>query len=355
MVNPSHDRATYLGGVEGAPPVPPPGGYPAAARWRRLAEQTERPAPRRLTSGPLGWAALAAAGVFGLVLLVMWAQGATDAIYGAVTLGLQLAVGLTVVAALLSARNRTVGAMAVALVLLLNVGTIGAASALGSPPGPASAGAERDHWAGYPGIKGQDKEEILRRVSLEDAQAAGAQLMAAIRERLGEEFGFAWVEGRPAMTRSERNGYGGESMLVEYSSEHWSTTVPVTDHAQKLAAMAVIDEVLAEFVFSSLLPLNDPATGFDPAYLERFYGSADVRTQVEWEWYADDWPGPVRFYANVTDLGNDADGDFRRLREAVVAGTAEPVEGLRISFYVREVLSADDVEEFERRMAEYGE
>jgi hypothetical protein len=36
-----------------------------------------------------------------------------------------------------------------------------------------------------------------------------------------------------------------------------------------------------------------------------------------------------------------------------VAGTDEPLEGLRISFLVPEVLSEHDVDEFTRRMADY--
>lgn len=40
-------------------------------------------------------------------------------------------------------------------------------------------------------------------------------------------------------------------------------------------------------------------------------------------------------------------------REAVVAGTDEPVEGLRISFLVPEMLSEADVDEFTTRMDGY--
>ncbi len=353
----SHERGQYVGGSEGAPPPPPPGGYRGAQRLAppapAAASAASGPAVRRRPS-VLGWTVLGSAILFALVLLIMWAAGATDAIYGLVILALQLALVVAVVAALVNARARALGAIALAVVLVVNVGTIGAAAAL-RPGASQAAGSdpEDDFWAAYPGIKGQSEGEILARMSLEEAEATAEDVSAAIRERLTDELGFAWVQAGEASTRAERNGYGGESMLVAFSSETWSTTEPVRDHALKLAAMDVIDEVLAEFGFFALVPLNDPATGFDPAYLERFYGSADPRTQTDWEWYSDDYPGPMRFYANVTDLTHDADGSRRQAREAVVAGTDEPVEGLRIGFLVPEVLSEADVEEFTTRMAQY--
>ncbi|QNO36993.1 hypothetical protein H4J02_11050 [Protaetiibacter sp. SSC-01] len=350
----SHERGQYVGGAEGAPPPPPPGGYRGAVRVAAPASAAPGPdaAPRR--PSVLGWSVLGAAIAFAFVLLIMWAAGATAAIYGVVTLALQLALVVAVVAALVNARARTLGAIALAVALVVNVGTIGAASAL-RPGAAQQAGSdpEDDHWAAYPGIKGQTEEEILERASLEEVQATAEDAMAAIRERLTEEFGFAWVPGAEADIRAERNGYGGESMLVSFSSDTWSTVEPVRDHALKLAAMAAIEEVLYEFGFYALTPLNDPSTGFDPDYLVRFYGSDDPRTQTDWEWYTDDWPGPMRFYANVTDLTHDADGSRRAAREAVVAGTDEPVEGLRIGFLVPEVLSESDRDEFATRMDEY--
>ncbi|MBN9141033.1 MAG: hypothetical protein J0H23_09430 [Micrococcales bacterium] len=354
MVSSQHDRGQYLGGADGAPPPPPPGGYRGAQRMRVPAVPAAPvavAAPRR--PSPLGWTVLGAAILFALVLLVMWGAGATSAIYSLAVLALQLALVVAVVAALVNTRARTLGAVALAVALVVNVGTIGAASALA--PGVSKLGPsdpKEDHWAAYPGIKGQSEDEILARPSLEQVEATADEVMAAIRDRLTEEYGFQWVRGRDGGTRSERNGYGGESMLVQYTSEVWSTTEPVRDHALKLAAMATIDEVLADYDFYGLVALNDPSTGFDPAYLERFYGSADPRTQSEWEWYSDDYPGPMRFYANVTDLTHD-DGGRRAAREAQVAGTAEPVEGLRFSFLVPEVLSERDVDEFTTRMDDY--
>jgi hypothetical protein len=354
MVSAKGDRTQYSGGSAGAPPSPPPGGYRGA---RRVPD-----APPPLVAAPappfrpsaLGWIALAAAALLGLVLLGMWGAGATDAIYGVVTLAFQLGVAITVVAALVDRRGRALGSIALAIVLLVNVGTIGAASAIAHHPGSVTAAPdpEADYWAAYPGIRDQSEDEILARMSLEQAVSAGDQLMAAIRSRLSSEYGFEWVQGIEGGTRNERNGYGGESMLVQYDSGNWATTEPITDYEQKLDVMDTIDEVLEDYGFWAAISFNEPSSGFDPAYIERLYGSTDPRTQPLWEWYSDNYPEPLLFYATVSDLTHD-DGRFRAAREAQVAGTTEPLEALIISVLIPEVLSEADVAEFQERMADY--
>jgi len=303
----------------------------------------------------LSWIALGAAVVLAFALLIMWAAGATEAIYGVATLAIQFAVVIAVVAALADKRGRAVGSIALAIVLLVNVGTIGAASAIGHHPGSATAASdpEDDYWAAYPGISGWSEDEILARISLEDAVAESDALMAAIRSRLTRDFGFEWVQGIPGTIRNERNGYGGESMLVQYTSVTWATTVPITDYDLKLDVMYAISDVLVEYGFWSAVAFNEESSGFDPAYIERLYGSTNPRTQPLWEWYSDNEPGPIHFYASISDFTHDDDGTFRAAREAQVAGTAEPPEGLQIAVLLREVLSEADVEEFRERMQAY--
>jgi len=297
---------------------------------------------------------LAVSGLFAFVLLIMWAAGATSAIYGVATLVIQLALAIAVVAAVVSQRGRRLGSIALGIILLVNVGTIGAASAVTRPPAAVTASdPETDRWLAYPGIRGQSTDEILSRESLEGVTRTGDELMAAIRTELTAQYGFDWVPGVPGTIRHERNGYGGESMLVSYDSDNWATTQAIREHEQKLAVMAAIDEVLADYGFSTLYPLNDPADGFDPAYLERFYGSADIRTQSIWEWVSVDYPGTIRLYANITDLTHDVDGEFLATRQGQVDDSGEPIEGLRISILAPEVLSEADVEEFLKRMEDF--
>jgi hypothetical protein len=98
---------------------------------------------------------------------------------------------------------------------------------------------------------------------------------------------------------------------------------------------------------------NDPSSSLDESILEKFYGSDDPRTQHTWEWYSDNYPDPLRFYAVLHDLSNDPAGELHAEREAETAGTDEPLEGLQIYFLAPELLSEDDRAEFEERMQEY--
>ena len=356
MVSTSGDRSQYTGGSAGAPPAPPPGGYRGARRVPLAPPAAAAAVPAKPASSLLSRIALGAAALFGFVLLCMWGAGATQAIYGVATLAFQLAVVIVVIAALADRRGRALGSIAVALVLLVNVGTIGAASAIGRHPGVVAGQTtdpEDDFWAAYPGIRTRSEQEILSRPSLEAAVDSGDALLAAIRDRLSDEFDFGWVRGVEGMTRNERNGYGGESMLVQYTSENWATTVPIRDQDLKYEVLDVIDEVLADYGFWPLIAFNEPSSGFDPAYIERLYGSSDPRTQPLWESYTEDDVETLRFYVDISDFTHDDDGRFRTAREALVAGSAEPLEGLRISFLALEVLSEADVEEFQERMQAY--
>lgn len=354
MVSTTGDRSAYLGSSQGAPPPPPPGGYRGAQRVPPAPPSVDVAPVARPRPTIVSWIALGVASVFALVLLVMWAAGATEAIYGVVTLAFQLGIVIAVVAALIDRRGRLLGSIALTIVLLVNVGTMGAASAIGHHPGrDAIADPQADRWVAYPGIHGQTSEEILARPSLEDVERTADAVLAVVRSRLTREFGVEWVQGVAGGTRAERNGYGGESLLVQYGSGNWATLDPITGYDLKLEVMGTISDVIEDYGFWSAVPLNDPSSGFDPAYLERFYGSTDPHTQYLWEWYSDDYPGPIRFYATLADLTHDDDGTFRAVREGQVAGSDEPVEGLRIMVLAPEVLSEADVEEFLRRMEDY--
>ncbi len=76
--------------------------------------------------------------------------------------------------------------------------------------------------------------------------------------------------------RPERNGYGGESMLVEFTSASWATVEPIQDYERKLEVMAAISEVVTDHGLWSLYSFNDPtASGIDPAMIAKHYGSDD--------------------------------------------------------------------------------
>ena len=365
MVDLERRRTRYVGGAAGAPPPPPPGGYRGASRAALAAPPGGTPsapptppvAPKP-KPGPLGWIALGVAILLALILLIQLAIGATDAIYSTAMLAIQLIALGVVIAAVATARGRAIGVWALAVTLLLNVGTVGAMSALGTSASGNYAGEpteEERFWEAYPGIKDEYSSDILAQPSLEQVRADSDALMADIRSALTAEFGYTWIEGSPETVRPERNGYGGESMLVEFWSQTWATVEPISDLDRKAAVMAVIDGVVADHGFYGMISFNEPGSGIDPASTERMYGSADPAEQAIWEWYTNNEPDPMHLYATITDLTRDPTGDFRAAREAQTAGTTEPLEGLTIVVLGRPLLSEADRQAFIDALEPYGE
>lgn len=356
-------RARYVSNTEGAPPVPPAGGYRGARREAFTPpppDATGLPASAdssAKSSNTLGWIALSVAMLFALILLGTLVAGGTDLLYGVTMLAVQLVVVGTVVAAMFSARGRKLGAIALIITVLFNVATVGGLSALQTSASGNYDGvktAEQKHAEAYPGIKGTDPQQTLAQQSLEEVRDQSNSLFADIRERLTQEFGYTWTQVEDEDLRPERNGYGGESMLVTYSSARWATNEPIQDYDRKLEVMAAVNEVVVEHGLWDLYAFNDPSeSGLDPTVVAKLYGSDDPRTQTTWEYYTENYPEPLRFYANIYDLSNDQDGGFLAEREAQNARTGEPLEGLQLSVLGREVLSEADRAEFETKLREY--
>jgi len=357
-------RARYVAGTEGAPPVPPPGGYRGARRadapssWVPPVPVVETiDAEEQRSANAIGWIALVGSILFVVILFGTLIAGATDALYGVTMLALQLLVVGVIVAALISARGRRLGAVALIVTILCNVATVGGMSALQTSASGNYDGAkseEQKHAEAYPGIKGTNPQDVLSQQSLEAVRADADSLFADIRERLTDEFGYTWVQVGDEDLRPERNGYGGESMLYEYTSVGWATNEPIQDYDRKLEVMQVIDEVVVDHGLWNLYSFNEPAvSGIDPTMIAKLYGSDDPRTQHTWEYYTENYPDPLRFYANIYDLTNDPSGDFRTNREAQGARTGEPLEGLQLSVLGSAVLSEADRAEFEQKLQDY--
>ncbi|WP_251053578.1 hypothetical protein [Microbacterium sp. ISL-59] len=365
MSDHEQQRARYLAGAEGAPPVPPPGGYHGARRQASAPPResavappaTPTPEEPKQPANALGWIALAIAVLFALTLLGTLVAGGTDVLYGVTMLTAQLVVVGTVVAALFSPRARKLGAIALIVTVLFNVATVGGMSALQTSAAGSYEGAktaDQKHAEAYPGIKGTDPQETLGQQSLEEVRAQSEELFADIRTRLTQEFGYTWVAVGDEDLRPERNGYGGESMLVEYTSAGWATEQPVQGYARKQEVMAAIDDVVVQHGLWNLYSFNDPTgSGIDPSMIAKLYGSDDPRTQHTWEYYTENYPDPMRFYANIYDLSNDQDGGFLAAREAQAARSGEPLEGLQLVVIASGVLGEDDRAEFETKLQEY--
>lgn len=348
---------TVLTNDAAPPPLPPAGGYRGATRIPRPAPSGVPlpPPPQPTPAGRIvGWVALVAAGVFALALLALLLLAPPAALLNGTTVILQLLVVGVIVAGLVMADGRKLAAVALTIALLVNVGTVGAMSALGATtPGLGSVSDEDRFWEAFPGVKDLPADEVLAQPSLEETTAAADAAMADVRETLTAEYGFGWVQSGDASTRPARNGYGGESMLVVASSASWSTLEPITDLGLKAEVMARVEDVLARHGFEYFAAFNTVDSGIAPETAEKFYGSAEPSEQAVWEYYADDWPGVLSSYTTITDLTRDPTGQFRQAREAQVAGTDAPLEGLTLFMLSREVLSETDRDAFIEAMEPY--
>ncbi|WP_344013625.1 hypothetical protein [Microbacterium natoriense] len=365
-------RQRYIAGTEGAPPVPPPGGYRGARRQQGPAVPPGAPYPAVPPASPagatapgeekrpasaFGWVTLGVAALFAVILLGTFLAGATDALYGITMIALQLAVLGVVIASLFSARARMLGGIALIITLFFNVATVGGISALRTSAAGTYDGVKSDaqkHEEAYPGIKGTDPQDSLNQQSLEEVRASADSLFADIRTALTEEFGYEWVQVGDEDIRPERNGYGGESMLSEYTTASWATTEPIQDYDRKTAVMGVIQNVVIQHGMYGLYAFNDPSTSsIDPSMMAKLYGSDDPRTQHTWESYSENYPEPLRFYADIYDLSNDQDGSFLTTRQAQNARTGEPLEGLQLTVIASGVLSDADRDAFVKKLEEY--
>lgn len=365
-MNPEQRRARYLAGTDGAPPVPPPGGYRGARRWSHSPENTEvetrttsfTEATETETTRPnaLGWSALSVASGFAVVLFGTLLVGSADLLYSITMFALQAVVIAVVAAALFSKRGRRLGSIAVIITLLCNVATVGGVGALQTSASGNYKGTKTEqqkHAAAYPGIKGLEPDEALTQRSLEEVRADTNKLFEDIRTRITAEFGYEWVQIDSEDQRPERNGYGGESMLVEYTSVSWATAEPIRDYERKLAVMDVIDSVVAEHKMLYLYSFSDEHSSMDPSLIEKFFGSVDPRRQHTWAYAANGYGEEVTFYADIFDLSQDPTGDLRATRKAQNAKTGEPLEGLRIFVNAKALLREGDRSAYESKLSEY--
>ena len=365
VMDPQQQRARYLTGTDGAPPVPPPGGYRGARRVQpphpgepgSVPKDTQSADGGKTSANGLGWVALSVAIPFAVILAAILLTGATELLYGVTLLAIQLVIVAVIVAALVSRRGRALGAIALAITLFVNVATVGGVSAIQTSASGSydnTKTAEQKKEEAYPGVKDLDPELVLSQQSLEEVRAESEELFADIRTRLTEKFGYSWAPLADENLRPERNGYGGESMLVRFTAAGWATNEPIQGYQRKIEVMAAINDVLAEHGLFDLVAFNDSSSsGLDPTLTAKLYGSDDPRKQHTWEYFTENYPDPLRFYAVIHDLSNDSTGDFTTEREAESARTGEPVEGLQLRVIASTVLSEADRAEFEAQLQEY--
>ncbi len=213
---------------------------------------------------------------------------------------------------------------------------------------------EQRHWEAFPGVRGLYSDEVLEQPSVEQVRSSADAMLAEIRDEITARFGYTWVRTTDEVLRPERNGYGGESLLVEFQSTGWATAEPIRDESRKREVLAVIDDVVSRYDFTGMVGFNEPSSGLDPSMLEKLYGSADPALQPRWQWYSRQYyPDVMRFYAEITDLSLDSTGQFTAARQGQTADTGAPLEGLEIVVVAEDLLSEADRAEFEERMRDF--
>ncbi|MGF3052498.1 hypothetical protein ACQUSY_00820 [Microbacterium sp. YY-03] len=353
----------YVANSEGAPPVPPPGGYRGAQRSRapQLPPGAPQPPtgsasdgkPKRAWMGPV---ALAVAGAFVVVLLIVWNVGGSHTLYGFNMLAIQLAVLAVVLVALFTPGARRWGSLALAVCLVANVATIGAAGALTSAYTGNYENLKTDEqkfWEKYPGIKDEEPIYLIGAPSYEEYKADADEILLKVRERLTADFGFTWTEPADEMKRPIRNGYGGESWFFTYTSQKWMTNEAVHGVSDKTAVVNSINSVAADFGYDELYSLTQPGYR-DDKVLEQLYGSAEPTEQAIWEFYTGDYDADFTLYVQMVDLSMDnADGKFRKDREDWNARTGEPLEGVIVYVVTGPTISEDDEVAFDELLSDY--
>lgn len=354
---------SYVSNSEGAPPIPPKGGYRGASR---ATVQTRAVAQPRLETATLertrtrghwlGWVALSLAIVFAVTLVVLAFSGAIDALFGVTVFALQLAVIAVVIAALVTRRARRLGIAALSVALLLNVATVGGLGVLQT----ASAGnyavsksSGQLHREAFPGVEDHSEQEILAQPSLEEERERVTKLNAEVRDRLSQDYGVTWTKTSEEQVKPERNGRGGESMLKQVTFEGWTTNEPVHDQQKKRDMAQTINEVLVENDAAELISMNEYDFDLPDARIKDLYGSVDPEKQVLWEYLSWDGWSPTRVYVEFTDLSRDTTGDFRAAAEARRLNPDDPIEGVTLAANSTPLLAEGDVNEFKERMRGY--
>lgn len=356
-------RAPYVSSSDGAPPLPPKGGYRGASRVtvqsRSVAEpqlETATLERKRLQVHWLGWVALSVTIVFALVLLVMALSGATDALFGVTAFAVQLAVLAVVIAALVTRRARRLGIAALAIALFANLATVGGIGALQTASAGSYAVSKSTgqlHDEAFPGVKDHSEEQILAQPSLEVERDRVAKVFAEIRDRLSRDYGVTWTQTDDEQVKPERNGRGGESMLKQVTFDGWTTNEPVHDLKLKRDMLSTANEVILANNATELVAMNEYDFNLPDARIADLYGSVNPDEQAIWEYMSWDGWEPTRMYVGITDLSRDPSGDFRAAAEARRSKPSDPVDGLTLSAYSTPLLAEADVAKFTERMREY--
>lgn len=233
--------------------------------------------------------------------------------------------------------RRRWGVLALVLLLVVNPATamaVGGLSTDRAGDGSSAGGGNEEHdpiWDTYPGSAYVDAKETLDGPSYEDFVGTSDEMLAEIRTALTAEFGFDWVERQPAETEVDQNGYGGDSMLFEYTAPVWQTTTTVRTFEEKSRVVELIRQVLLRYGIANLDMQNAPSSWREPGELTERYGGETLDTQALWDLHTyNAITGAGDFRTSIVDLTLDSAGTVAKDREFDVDYSDMAAEGIEL-------------------------
>ncbi len=236
--------------------------------------------------------------------------------------------------------RRRWGVLALVLLLVVNpvtamaVGGLSTDQAGDGTSAGGGGGGDEEHdpiWDTYPGSAYVDAKETLDGPSYEDFVGTSDEMLAEIRTALTTEFGFDWVERQPAETKADQNGYGGNSMLVQYTAPVWQTTTTVRTFEEKSRVVELIRQVLLRYDIANLDMRNAPSSWREPGELTEQYGGETLDTQALWDLHTyNAITGAGDFRTVIVDLTLDSAGTVAKDREFDVDYYDMAAEGIEL-------------------------
>jgi hypothetical protein len=233
------------------------------------------------------------------------------------------------------------GVLLVVAVIVVSVTTFLTAGARPSAA-PASAA-----WIDYPGVSYLDGDDVLAADDLQTASADSQALYSDVRAALTREFGLAWTTTMPSSTLQAPNGYGGTSMLYNYTGDRWQGTAAIQDPGARQRVVDIVTEVAQNRGFG-VSNLTNSLFDSDEVTAKKFYGAATLDDQALWE---STFGEPQSSSSALTVLTFDpslpTDSRFTGFRGVNGPATAFTVE---LRFSALNALKRTDRSEFEDRL-----
>jgi hypothetical protein len=230
------------------------------------------------------------------------------------------------------------------------------------PVGPLSTAAPGDEsdpsadaWTSYPGTAYDDSAAILAQPTKEEVVARNGSLADALERKLTESYGASWSTSFDGYDSVAVNGYGGDSMLSDWSAPERVGTFVLDDPSARadiagqfaaLAAAAGFDDVW----LSNELYENDPDSA------RQQFGAAAASDQALWRVYASSSTDPsTSITVRIFDSNLPTDPGFDTGLWIDAADVPAGSVVVAYSIYSHGLLADADRQQFTDRLGQFDE